>query len=111
MSMLTLDKTMEGRPHCVKSTCIHCKKYLDSNENIKIGDYYVCLSCFKDSNYNKDFFDKLYYDSLKSDNSDLKSLYWIKCSKCQKIHEFETTGFCMLGLQDYNKIICDCQKK
>ena len=41
MSMLTLDKTIEGRPHCVKSTCIYCKKYLDSNINIKIGDYYV----------------------------------------------------------------------
>ena len=108
--MLTLDKTMEGKPYCIKSTCLKCKKYLDNEENIKLGDYYICKTCFINSNYNIKYFNKLYYDSLKYDNSHLKSIYWIKC-KCQKLHEFETNGFCMLGLQDYNKIICDCQKK
>lgn len=106
--METLNRTMIYEPFCVKSTCISCKKYQNNNDHIRIEDYYVCRTCF--TNFNIKYFRDIYYSLLETDNSDYKSLFWIKC-KCKKVFEFEISGLKLLGLLDYNQIICECQKK
>jgi len=106
--MTTLDKTMQDEPFCIKSTCISCKKFQNNDDNIKFEGYHVCNRCFINSDCNVELFRNMYYNLLETDDSDIKSLYWIKC-KCKKIFEFEISGLKRIGVLDYNQIICDCQ--
>jgi hypothetical protein len=94
-------------PELKSTTCLKCKINHKTENIYKFTENYsICNICNEAANISEKISNILDdYTSINQEN--YKSIYKLKCKKCNKNYEIIIIGLRFIGIQDYISLKCD----